>query len=315
MKMDMYDLSAILKKYTPAHFQDIRNLLSSISDELEYTKAALSRQLIASQNLDDYTTAREILDAQEEILHWAAIIQKLLESTDFRNNESDAEDAVAVDEIAIDGAFEDEIVMEEAVEDYIATDEAVGDEITEDDAADDQDVEIELKGDPVTTAEQKEDERSVTDGTYGYEKERIDYSRYKTDDTIGYGIAETPVTFKRPAAFSIDGRKYPAETWKELFARVCEVLYSRDPEILKGMVDEKRQVGRRRVRMTYDKKTILRPVKIKGSSIWLETNRSASDIMKSILTLAERYGIPKEKIRVYFKRDYTGLHKEDITEI
>ena len=122
-------------------------------------------------------------------------------------------------------------------------------------------------------------------------------------------------TVKRPAAFSIDGRKYPAETWKELFARVCEVLYSRDPEILKGMVDEKRQVGRRRVRMTYDKKTILRPVKIKGSSIWLETNRSASDIMKSILTLAERYGIPKEKIRVYFKRDYTGLHKEDITEI
>jgi hypothetical protein len=53
------------------------------------------------------------------------------------------------------------------------------------------------------------------------------------------------------------------------------------------------------------------PVKIAGSNIWLETNRSASDIRRSILVLLERYGEPVDSVKVYFRRDYAALHAED----
>ncbi len=63
--------------------------------------------------------------------------------------------------------------------------------------------------------------------------------------------------------------------------------------------------------MSANKTDIHSPEKIAGSNIWIETNRSASDIRKSILVLLDRYGISTESVKVYFRRDYAALHADD----
>jgi hypothetical protein len=141
--------------------------------------------------------------------------------------------------------------------------------------------------------------------------EYIDYSQYDMDDTVAYDIEDTPVTFKRPAAFSYKGRRYPVTKWKTMLSKLCDLLYKENPEIITGMVNEERQPGVRRVKMSKNKSDIHRPVKISGSDIWLETNRSASDIRVSILVLLDRYREPVDSVKVYFRRDYAALHAED----
>jgi hypothetical protein len=131
------------------------------------------------------------------------------------------------------------------------------------------------------------------------------------DDTVAYDIKDTPVTFKRPAAFSYKGKKYVVTKWKAMLSKLCELLYKENPQIIRGMVTEERQAGVRRVKMSENKSEIHSPVKIAGSNIWLETNRSASDIRRSILVLLERYGEPVDSVKVYFRRDYAALHAED----
>lgn len=240
--MELQRLADLIKKFSPAHFRDICASLGSLTDELEYTKAALSKDLMKAQNHDDFPRAREILDALEELSQRIADIKNLLPE--------DLEEA-------------------EEYDDGISTDES-------------------------------------TDPT-----ERPDYNLYDMDDTVAYDIEDTPVTFKRPAAFSYKGKRYPVTKWKTLLSKLCDLLYKEDPAILRAMTNEPRQAGKKRVKLSVNKADIHSPVQIAGSNIWVETNRSAADIRKSILILLERYGIPTESVKVYFRRDYAALHADD----
>ena len=246
--MDVHRLADLIKTYSPAHFRDICAALTSLTDEMEYTKAALSSDLMSAQNQDDFPRAREILDAQEELS------QRI---TDLRN---------LLAEYTIEG------------------DAPEPEEITSDD---DEDSELGV---------------------------RVDYSLYDMDDTVAYDIEDTPVTFKRPAAFSFNGKRYQVTKWKTMLVKICDLLYKQDPEIIKSMVGETRQPGRKRVKMSQNKADIHSPEKIAGSNIWIETNRSAADIRKWILILLERYDLPTESVKVYFRRDYAALHADDEVE-
>lgn len=84
--METDHLAKLLRQKTPAHFRDICGALSMLGEELEYTKAALSNDLMTAQNNDDYVAAREILDAQEEILHKVSAIHKFLK--DYEDDDS-----------------------------------------------------------------------------------------------------------------------------------------------------------------------------------------------------------------------------------
>ncbi len=65
--MELQRLADLIKKYSPAHFRDICASFGSLTDEIEYTKAALSKDLMKVQNHDDFPRMREILDALEEL--------------------------------------------------------------------------------------------------------------------------------------------------------------------------------------------------------------------------------------------------------
>ena len=243
--MELQQLSDLLKNYSPAHFRDICASLSLVSDELEYTKSALSKDLMDAQHQNDFYRAREILDIQEALLQRISDIRSILSYSEVAIKELDSSDdtEIGVDDTSLD--------------------------------------------------------------------ERPDYSLYSMDDTVAYDIVDTPVTFKRPAAVSYKGKRYPVTKWRTLFVRICELLYKEDPSIIKSMINEPRRSGRKRVKMSYNKADIHSPVKIAGSDIWLETNRSASDIRKSILVLLDRYGIQSDSVKVYFRRDYAALHADD----
>lgn len=142
-------------------------------------------------------------------------------------------------------------------------------------------------------------------------KERIDYRLFETDDTVAYSITDTPVTFKRPSAFSLNDRKYQATTWKDMLVRLCGLLYKKDANTICDMVGEKRRHGQRRVRMSFESADLNSPMLIPGSNIWVETRRSAKDIRKSILVLLERYSISPDNMKVYFNKDFTALHAKE----
>lgn len=52
-------------------------------------------------------------------------------------------------------------------------------------------------------------------------------------------------------------------------------------------------------------------MKLAGSDIWVETNRSAADIRRAILILLDYYNIPTESVKVYFCRDYGAMHVDE----
>ena len=241
--MELQRLAELIKQYSPAHFRDICAALVSLIDELEYTKAALSQDLMNAQNRDDFARAREILDALEALSLKIAAIKDLLPP--------DAEE-----------------------------------ETDEDD-----------------------EETSWEEGADS--TDRPDYSLYDMDDTVAYDIENTPVTFKRPAAFSYKGRRYQVTKWRTMLSRLCDILYREDPAIIRSMANEPRQAGKTYVKMSTNKDDLHSPMQIAGSDIWVETNRSASDIRKYILELLKRYDIPNEAVKVYFRRDYAALHADD----
>ncbi len=240
--MEIQRLAELLKQYAPAHFNEVCMTLDSLSNELEYAKMAMSRDLMNAQNHDDYVKAREILDAQEALSQESSNIQELLHKAGFRN---------------------DEQIIEAMVE-------------------------------------------AETDS--GESIERPDYNLYNMDDTVAYDIEDTEVTFKRPAAFSYKGKRYAVVTWKNLLSKLCDELFKVSPETMRSILSEERQPGKYRVKMSTNKSDLRVPVRITGSDIWIETNMSASDTRKTIIVLLNRYGIPTESVKVFFRRDLAALH-------
>lgn len=161
---------------------------------------------------------------------------------------------------------------------------------------------------PSPADEEMNDDHNSADDT---NDDRIDYSQFDMDDTVAYDIEETPVTFKRPAAFSFKGNRYPVTKWKGMLSKLCDLLYKENPSIIQTMANEERQPGQRRVKLSTDQSDMNSPVKISGSNIWIETNRSAANIRSWILILLDRYSVPYEQMKVFFRRDYAALHEQD----
>lgn len=91
--MKLQRLAELIKQYSPAHFRDVCASFSLLSNELEHTKTALSKDLMAAQKSNDFYKAREILDVQEELSQKIAIIQKLLSESEMEEEELDVEEA------------------------------------------------------------------------------------------------------------------------------------------------------------------------------------------------------------------------------
>lgn len=140
--------------------------------------------------------------------------------------------------------------------------------------------------------------------------ERIDYSLYATDETIAYDLLNTPVTKKRPAAFSFKGYKYEAMTWQEMLLKLSGILYRENPAIMKRLADDYSE-GKHRISISSTSNGMRNPKIIPGSNLYFETNKNALDICRTMGKLLTKYGYLADSVKVFIRRDYSLLHHDE----
>ncbi|NCD03811.1 MAG: hypothetical protein EOM00_12630 [Clostridia bacterium] len=138
----------------------------------------------------------------------------------------------------------------------------------------------------------------------------VDYDAYRVDETVSYDLF-TPITFKRPAAFSFKDSKYNVATWNGMLVKICGLLYQEDSSIFKEFVNDKGMQGKRKARFSIDKNQLRKGIKVKGSDVYIETNLSANDIRKTILAMLEKYSISSDAVKLYLAKDLTALHESE----
>ncbi len=150
-----------------------------------------------------------------------------------------------------------------------------------------------------------EEEDSFSDAVILQDK--VDYEKFRVDEEVAYNVY-TNFTHKKPAAFSLFGVKYPARQWKMVFAKICELLYAKDRGIFESFPSDISMQGTKRKYFSHDDVGMLKPLKIVGTDVFVETNLSANNIRNIIIDMLERYEIPKSVFQVYLSKDLSALH-------
>lgn len=145
------------------------------------------------------------------------------------------------------------------------------------------------------------------------DQKRINYEKYRIDETIPYALT-TDFRYTKPAAFSLDGIRYPARMWKQLLVTTCELLNKKSNKIFEEFLEDKFMQGKTRKYFSKNEKELWNPEEIKGTDIFIETNLCANDIRNMVLKMLDKYRIPYADFEVYLSKDLRPLHKEEIKE-
>lgn len=164
-------------------------------------------------------------------------------------------------------------------------------------------LEEDIKGEVIEDEEDNEDDNQNSTN-------KINYEKYRVDENVAYNIY-TDFTYKKPAAFAINGKKYYARKWQDLFIKTCEILVGLNSEKFRAFTNDDMIQGRTRKYFSFDGKDIKKPKKIKGTNVFVETNLSANNIRNIIVNMLERYNIPKSQYQIYLSKDLSALHIDD----
>ena len=143
---------------------------------------------------------------------------------------------------------------------------------------------------------------------------KINYEKYRVDENVAYNIY-TDFTYKKPAAFSINGKKYYVRKWQDLFIKTCEILVELNSEKFRAFTNDDTIQGRIRKYFSFDGRDIKKPKRIKGTNVFVETNLSANNIRNIIVNMLERYNIPKTQYQIYLSKDLSALHVDDNSDM
>lgn len=139
---------------------------------------------------------------------------------------------------------------------------------------------------------------------------RIDYEKYRVDDTVPYTLADTALTSKKPSAFSFLGRRYEASSWKQLLVEFCRILNRTNPMLFASVEFDERFRGKNKQYFTRDPSVVISAAKIPDSDLYVETHVSARMIRKIILKLLDLYKVNEDDFIVYFSKDFTPLRAD-----
>ena len=140
---------------------------------------------------------------------------------------------------------------------------------------------------------------------------RINYENFRVNENIAYGLM-TDFRYMKPAAFSLDGVRYPARLWKLVLLKTCELLWEKKNNIFEDFVNDKFMQGKTRTYFSKDKSIMAKPELIKGTEIFVETNLSANSIRDVIIKMLDKYRIPHAAYQIYLSKDLNPLHTEEI---
>lgn len=143
------------------------------------------------------------------------------------------------------------------------------------------------------------------------DQKRINYEEYRVDETVAHDLM-TDFRYTKPAAFSLDEIRYPARMWKQMLVKTCEILNQKNNKIFEEFLEDKFMQGKSRKYFSRNEASLWNPEKIKGSSIYVETNLSANSTRDMVMKMLDKYRIPYAAFKVYLSKDLNPLHKEDI---
>ena len=134
---------------------------------------------------------------------------------------------------------------------------------------------------------------------------------YIVDESEPHGLFEN-FTYKRPKAFTLEGKKYPVRDWKQLLWMTCEVLNARNPQLFESFTKKTNMQGNSRKYFSFTDTGMYNPQKIAGSNIYVETNHSANGICNVIADMLEQYNIAIDSVKIYLIKDYTSRHEKGL---
>ena len=141
-------------------------------------------------------------------------------------------------------------------------------------------------------------------------EKRINYENYRVDENIAYDLM-TDFRYMKPAAFSLDGVRYPARLWKLVLLKTCELLWEKSHSIFEDFVNDKFMQGKTRTYFSKDNNIMAKPELVKGTGIFVETNLSANSIRDVIIKMLDKYRIPHAAYQIYLSKDLNPLHTEE----
>lgn len=136
-----------------------------------------------------------------------------------------------------------------------------------------------------------------------------DEDEFKVDSSIKHSLNED-FTFKKPAAFEIEGTRIEVRDWRELFFLTCVILVRKDRQIFESFISDPYMNGRRLKYFSKVRRGMTSPKKLPGTDIYVSMQLGSNGMKVLIAKMLRRYNIDPNKYYVYFSEDYTSLLKK-----
>ncbi len=145
-------------------------------------------------------------------------------------------------------------------------------------------------------------------------EEKIDYKKYLVDNTKPYPLS-SDFENTTPDSFSFRGEKYKVNTYKEMWLKLCEILYNKDENKFKEIATCHQIKGNKKAYIVYENdknaQNITNPLRFKKTGIILEKTTSTTQKIKIMLQMLDIYKISPSSVKIYLKSDRHPKHGQE----
>ena len=158
----------------------------------------------------------------------------------------------------------------------------------------------------ITLAESRDTGASETIG----DKEKTAESTESEEKTVDF-YHKASYAFTKPVSASYFGDQFYESSWRTLYKKLCKLLALDYPDVFKTLRDQ--STSGNREYMVYDSeiaKSLTKPYEV-ANGIFVETNRSATDLMESIRKLLDACLVDYENVEIrYVQKPQTSVDEE-----
>ena len=143
---------------------------------------------------------------------------------------------------------------------------------------------------------------------------KIDYKKYLVDNTKPYPLS-SDFENTTPNSFSFRGETYGVKTYKEIWLKLCEILYHKDSNKFKEIAIWHQIKGHKKAYIVYENdkiaQNITNPLRFMNTGIILEGTTSTTQKIKIITQMLDIYKISLSAVKIYLKSDRHPRHGQD----
>ena len=134
-----------------------------------------------------------------------------------------------------------------------------------------------------------------------------------SDEKIVDFYHQQSYAFTKPVSVSYFGKVFYESSWRTLYKKLCKLLAFYYPDVFKRLRNQSKSGNREY--MVYDSeiaKNLTKPFEV-AKGIFVETNRSATDLMESIRKLLNACAVDYENVEIrYIQKPQTSSDEEAI---